>query len=63
MIRPTWLRRDLEAMMKGEGDVVTGWKNKFQSSLALVTPSEMLARQHRKMAEPGTAKAETAAAE
>jgi short-subunit dehydrogenase len=44
-----------EAMMNGEGDVVTGWKNKLQSSVANVTPSEVLAKQHRKMAEPGTA--------
>jgi short-subunit dehydrogenase len=44
-----------EAMMKGEGDVVSGWRNKVQSSLALITPSEMLAKRHRKIAEPGTA--------
>lgn len=43
-----------EAMMKGEGDVVTGWKNKLMTSLASVTPSGMLAEQHRKMAEPGS---------
>jgi hypothetical protein len=41
------------AMMKGEGDVVSGWKNKVQTSVANVLP---LARQHRKMAEPGSAK-------
>jgi short-subunit dehydrogenase len=45
-----------EAMMKGEGDVVAGWKNKIQSAVASITPSSMLAEQHRKMAEPGTAK-------
>src|SRR3954468_20099766 len=45
-----------EALMKGEGDVVSGWKNKIQSSVANVTPAESLAKQHRKMAEPGTAK-------
>lgn len=45
-----------DAMMKGEGDVVSGWKNKLQSAIANVTPSSMLAEQHRKMAEPGTAK-------
>jgi short-subunit dehydrogenase len=43
-----------DAMMRGEGDVVSGWKNKLQSAIALVTPSEMLAEQHRKMAEPGS---------
>jgi uncharacterized protein len=44
-----------EAMMKGEGDVVSGFKNKVQSSVANVTPAGVLAKQHRKMAEPGTA--------
>jgi short-subunit dehydrogenase len=43
-----------DAMMNGEGDVVSGWKNKLQSAIALVTPSEILAEQHRKMAEPGS---------
>lgn len=41
-----------EAMMKGEADVVSGWKNKIQSTLANVTPAGMLAEQNRKMAEP-----------
>jgi short-subunit dehydrogenase len=45
-----------DAMMKGEGDVVTGLKNKVQSAAANVTPAGVLASQHRKMAEPGTAK-------
>src|SRR5436190_2786518 len=44
-----------EAMMKGEGDVVAGLKNKIMSTAALVTPSEMLAERHRKEAEPGSA--------
>ncbi|AWU96538.1 SDR family NAD(P)-dependent oxidoreductase [Azospirillum ramasamyi] len=44
------------AMMKGEGDVVAGWKNKLETTMATVTPSGMLARQHRKMAEPGSGK-------
>ena len=43
-----------EAMMDGEGDVVSGWKNKLMSVAANVTPSEVLAKQHRKMAEPGS---------
>ena len=44
-----------EAMMKGEGDVVSGLKNKIQSAIATITPSGILAEQHRKMAEPGGA--------
>ena len=45
-----------DAMMRGEADVVTGLKNKIQTTVANVTPNEILARQHRKMAEPGTAR-------
>jgi hypothetical protein len=29
-----------EAMMRGDGDVVSGWKNKLQSAVANVTPAE-----------------------
>jgi short-subunit dehydrogenase len=47
-----------EAMMKGEGDVVAGWKNKIQTAAATITPSGVLAEMHRKMAEPGTAEKE-----
>ncbi len=47
-----------KAMMRGDGDIVTGFKNKVQSTLANVTPASMLAKQHRKMAEPGTGKQE-----
>lgn len=43
-----------DAMMKGEGDVVSGWKNKLQTAAANLMPSGLLAEQHRKMAEPGT---------
>ena len=45
-----------EAMMKGDGDVVSGLKNKIQSALTAVTPSGVLAKQHGKMAKPGSAK-------
>jgi short-subunit dehydrogenase len=44
-----------DAMMRGDGDVVSGWKNKVQTTLANVLPAGMLAAQHRKMAEPGSA--------
>jgi NAD(P)-dependent dehydrogenase (short-subunit alcohol dehydrogenase family) len=44
-----------EAMMTGEGDVVTGWHNKLQSAIASITPAGMLAERHRKMAAPGSA--------
>ncbi|HMN78459.1 MAG TPA: SDR family NAD(P)-dependent oxidoreductase [Burkholderiaceae bacterium] len=45
-----------DAMMKGESDVVAGWKNKLQAAMSNVTPAEVLAAQHRRMAEPGSAK-------
>jgi short-subunit dehydrogenase len=45
-----------DAMMRGDGDIVSGMKNKIQSSIANVTPASILAKQHRKMAEPGSAK-------
>lgn len=43
------------ALMKGEAHIVSGWKNKIQATLAHVTPAAILAEQHRKMAEPGSA--------
>lgn len=49
-------RVGFEAMLRGDGDVVSGWKNKLQSALANVTPASVLAEAHRKMAEPGSAK-------
>jgi uncharacterized protein len=45
-----------ESMMKGESDVVTGWQNKLQATMANVPPSETLAERHRKIAEPGSGK-------
>lgn len=48
-------RVGFDAMMKGEGDVVSGWKNKLRSAIANVMPAGVLAEQHRKMAEPGSA--------
>jgi short-subunit dehydrogenase len=52
---PAKVARDgFDAMMAGEGDVVSGWQNKLQTTLANVTPAGMLAEQHRKMAEPGS---------
>ncbi|HYQ25842.1 MAG TPA: SDR family NAD(P)-dependent oxidoreductase [Polyangiaceae bacterium] len=44
-----------DAMMRGDGDVVAGWANKLRAAIAHVMPSDALAEQHRKMAEPGGA--------
>lgn len=38
-------------MMKGDGDVVTGWLNKLRSAVANITPAGMLAEMHRGMAQ------------
>ncbi|MDB5380033.1 MAG: oxidoreductase [Rubritepida sp.] len=43
-----------DAMLRGDGDVVSGWKNKLQTMIASVTPSGVLAEMHRGMAEPGS---------
>jgi short-subunit dehydrogenase len=45
-----------DAMMRGDGDVVSGWRNKLQTAIASVTPAGMLAELHRRQAQPGTAR-------
>jgi hypothetical protein len=45
-----------DAMMQGEADVITGWKNKLQTTMANVTTADKLAERHRKIAEPGFGK-------
>jgi short-subunit dehydrogenase len=45
-----------DALMAGKASIVSGWSNKIQVAAANVTPNAVLAEQHRKMAEPGTAK-------
>ncbi len=45
-----------DAMMRGDGDVVHGLKNKLQAAVAAVTPQSQLAEMHRGMAEPGSGK-------
>jgi len=44
-----------DAVMTGKASIVSGWKNKIQQAVANVTPASVLAEQHRKMAEPGSA--------
>jgi len=55
-------KQGYEAMMNGDGDVVTGWQNKLQSAIALITPSSVLAEQHRKKAQPQDERERTEAA-
>lgn len=47
-----------DAMMAGKGHVVSGIKNKLQVAASGVVPASVLAEQHRKQAEPGTAEEE-----
>jgi short-subunit dehydrogenase len=42
-----------EAMKKGQGDVVSGLKNKLQAAVVAVTPQGVLAGMHKDMAQPG----------
>jgi len=48
-------RVGFEAMMRGDAEVVSGWKNKLLTTVAAVTPAGVLAEQQRRMAEPGGA--------
>lgn len=43
-----------EAMMAGEGDVVTGLNNKAKVAMSGVVSPDVLAEQNRKLAEPGS---------
>ena len=43
------------AMLRGDGDVVSGWMNKLQAAIANVTPAGVTAEMHRRMSAPGTA--------
>jgi uncharacterized protein len=49
-------RAGFDAMEAGEAGVVAGLSNKLRVALANVMPNAVLAEQHRKMAEPGTAR-------
>jgi len=41
-----------DAMMRGDGEVVTGWQNKLRAAIAHAAPADMLAEMHRRMAQP-----------
>ncbi|MFL6693074.1 MAG: SDR family NAD(P)-dependent oxidoreductase [Ramlibacter sp.] len=49
-------RVGFDAMLKGEADVVAGWKSKLQVVSSKVMPAQAVAEAHRKLAEPGGAK-------
>lgn len=45
-----------EAMMAGDGGIVSGFHNKMQVAASRIIPDEKLAEKHTEMAAPGTAK-------
>jgi short-subunit dehydrogenase len=47
-------RTGFDAMMKGEGDVVHGMKNKLQAAMSAITPESAKAEMHRKLSAPGS---------
>jgi short-subunit dehydrogenase len=47
-------KQGYDAMLAGDGQVITGWKNKMQAAMSHVMPAEKLAKQHTKEAAPGT---------
>jgi short-subunit dehydrogenase len=47
-------RTGFEAMMRGDGDIVSGWKNKVISTVANLVPAGVLAEQYGKIAEPAS---------
>jgi len=49
-------RAGYNAMMEGDADIITGFKNKLQVAASRFMPATTMAEQHRKMAAPGTAK-------
>jgi short-subunit dehydrogenase len=56
MMQPDEVARvGFEAMLKGEADVVAGWRNRMQVAMSKVMPAQAVAQMHRKLAEPGTA--------
>jgi short-subunit dehydrogenase len=47
-------RIGFDAVMRGDGDIVSGWKNKVISTVANLVPAGVLAEQYGKIAEPGS---------
>jgi short-subunit dehydrogenase len=43
-----------DAMMRGDGEVVSGWQNKLKAAIAHVLPNDVLAEMHAKKTAPGS---------
>jgi uncharacterized protein len=48
-------RQGFDAMMRGDGDVITGWQNKLRAAVAHILPASLSAELHRSTSAPGTA--------
>jgi uncharacterized protein len=44
-----------EAMMRGDAEIISGWRNKLRVATANITPAQLLAKRHAQSAAPGTA--------
>src|ERR1700742_3010944 len=49
-------RDGFSAMLRGDGDIVSGWHNKLQTLIANITPAGLVAEEHKKKAAPGSAR-------
>jgi len=45
-------REGFRAMLRGEGEVITGWQNKLRAAISLLLPADASAEMHRRSAEP-----------
>ena len=48
-------RQGFDTMMRGQGEIITGWQNKLQAAIAHLLPRDTLAEMNRRRAQPGTA--------
>ncbi|RNJ50858.1 SDR family NAD(P)-dependent oxidoreductase [Methylocystis hirsuta] len=49
-------RDGFDAMMQGQAQVVSGWRNKISATFIHAMPATFLAKQHRRMAKPDSAR-------
>jgi hypothetical protein len=54
--RVDMLNTEIGTMMKGEGDVVAGRRNRLESAIASVRPAGVTAELHARQVAPGAAK-------
>lgn len=47
-------QKGFDAMMRGEGEVISGWQNKLRAAIGSVLPADITAKMHESMAKPGS---------